>query len=99
MKGVMMPTLQVRDLEQDLYDRLAAVAKQERRSIAQQTIVFIERGLDGHTRKKPQCMIDEEERIAKRQEFFKKLSEKSPIIFDDDFPSDAELVREDRDSR
>lgn len=94
-----MPTLQVRGLEQDLYDRLCAVAKSEHRSIAQQTVVFIEQGLDAHMRRKPQWKIDEEERIAKRQEFFKKLSEKPPIIFDDDFPSTADLVREDRDNR
>lgn len=94
-----MPTLQVRDLEQDLYDRLCEAAKRERRSIAQQTVVFIEQGLNGQMQRKPEWMIREEERIAKRQEFFKRLSEKPPIIFDDDFPTDAELVREDRDNR
>ena len=94
-----MPTLQVRDLEQDLYDRLCEAAKRERRSIAQQTVVFIEQGLNGQMQRKPEWKIREEERIAKRQEFFKRLSEKPPIIFDDDFPTDAELVREDRDNR
>ena len=94
-----MPTLQVRDLEQDLYDRLAAYAKQERRSIAQQTVVFIEQGLDGEMRRKPQWKIREEERIAKRREFLQSLSERPPHIVPDDFPSTAELVREDRDNR
>lgn len=94
-----MPTLQVRDLEQDLYDRLCAVAKSEHRSIAQQTVVFIEQGLDGHMHRKPQWKIDEEERIAKRRELLKSIAERPPHVVSDDFPSTAELVREDRDAR
>ena len=94
-----MPTLQVRDLEQDLYDRLCAVAKREHRSIAQQTVVFIEQGLDGHMRTKPQWKIDEEERIAQRRELLQSLCKRPLCVDPDGFPSAAELVREDRDNR
>ena len=94
-----MPTLQVRDLEQDLYDRLCAVAKREHRSIAQQTVVFIEQGLDGHMRKNPQWKIAKEERIAERRTLLKSIAERPSHTVPADFPSTAELVREDRDSR
>ncbi|NUQ22484.1 MAG: hypothetical protein HUU34_00910 [Saprospiraceae bacterium] len=40
-----MPTLQVRNLPQKLYDKLVAVAKTERRSLSQQTIIMLEEAL------------------------------------------------------
>ncbi len=40
-----MPTLQVRDLPEDVYNRLSMIAKEENRSIAQQTIVLLKEGL------------------------------------------------------
>jgi hypothetical protein len=40
-----MPTLQVRDIPEDIYQRLSQVAKQENRSITQQTIVILQEGL------------------------------------------------------
>jgi hypothetical protein len=40
-----MPTLQVRDIPEDIYQRLSQVAKQENRSITQQTIVLLQEGL------------------------------------------------------
>lgn len=41
-----MPPLQVRDLPQDIYERLCRCAERERRSLAQQTTWIIERFLD-----------------------------------------------------
>jgi hypothetical protein len=40
-----MPLLQVRDCPEDIYKKIALVAKSENRSIAQQVIVLLEKGL------------------------------------------------------
>jgi hypothetical protein len=40
-----MPLLQVRDCPEDVYKKIALVAKSENRSIAQQVIVLLEKGL------------------------------------------------------
>jgi hypothetical protein len=41
-----MPLLQVRDFPDDLYEKLSFIAREEHRTIAQQTIVFIQQGLE-----------------------------------------------------
>ena len=43
--GGIMPLLQVRDFPADIYDEIAFEAKRQNRSIAQQTIVLIKKGL------------------------------------------------------
>jgi hypothetical protein len=40
-----MPLLQVRDFPDDIYEEIAFAAHKERRTIAQQTIVLIQKGL------------------------------------------------------
>ena len=45
MHNACMPSLQIRNLPEDLYDRLNANAKRERRSLAQQAIVLLDRAL------------------------------------------------------
>ena len=40
-----MPLLQVRDFPQDIYDEIKFVAKQQNRTIAQQTVFLIKKGL------------------------------------------------------
>jgi hypothetical protein len=40
-----MPLLQVRDFPADIYDEISYEAKQQNRTIAQQTIVLIKKGL------------------------------------------------------
>ena len=40
-----MPLLQVRDFPADIYDEISFEAKQQNRTIAQQTIVLIKKGL------------------------------------------------------
>lgn len=47
-----MPTLQVRDLPEDVYIRLSMIAKEENRSIAQQTVVLLKESLGLHTNNK-----------------------------------------------
>jgi hypothetical protein len=80
-----MPLLQVRDIPEDLYDELARVAKQDNRSIAQETIVLLKSALNlNHTRI--------QHRLGVLQEI-KALN----IDSDDKFPDPASLIREDRD--
>ena len=43
-----MPTLQVRDLPEDIYVKLSMIANEENRSIAQQTIVLLRESLGLH---------------------------------------------------
>jgi hypothetical protein len=41
-----MPTLQVRDVPEHIYRRLAELAENERRSLAQQAVAVLAKGLD-----------------------------------------------------
>jgi plasmid stability protein len=82
---VFMPTLQVRELPEDVYYRLQRKAQQEHRSIAQETIVLLRRALDAsetHRSRRSEAL----NRIAQRQ---------IPQV--PEFPSSEEVVREDRD--
>ncbi|MCK5155067.1 MAG: hypothetical protein KAQ69_01460 [Spirochaetales bacterium] len=47
-----MPTLQVRDLPEDVYVKLSMIANEENRSIAQQTIVLLKESLGLHINNK-----------------------------------------------
>ena len=46
MKYEVMPTLQVRDLPEHIYEALKKAARDERRSLSQQAIVALELGLN-----------------------------------------------------
>lgn len=102
-----MPALQVRDLPQDLYDKLKARAEREHRSLAQETIVAIERHVDSATRPDEMParfrLVDEEAerqaRIARRRRVLEEIAAMPPSIVPDDFPSPAELIREGRRER
>ena len=76
-----MPTLQVRDLPKELYDKLVASASAERRSIAQQAIVLLERALQM------------EEFKLRRAEVLNRLMSRPKLPEFDP----ATLIREDRD--
>ncbi|MBR0319123.1 MAG: hypothetical protein IJQ86_07550 [Spirochaetia bacterium] len=41
-----MPSLQIRNLNQDMYDAIVALAKEENRSIAQQSVVLLRSALN-----------------------------------------------------
>ncbi|MCB0629271.1 MAG: hypothetical protein KDD15_06060 [Lewinella sp.] len=45
MQKVSMPTLQVRNIPQELYDRIKQSAESERRSLSQQTIILLDEAL------------------------------------------------------
>lgn len=104
-----MPALQVRDLPQDLYERLKERAELEHRSLAQETIVAIESYVGRSERAR--CantapafrLVDVEAerqaRIARRRRVLEQIASMPPSVVPDDFPSPAELIREDRDAR
>lgn len=80
-----MPLLQVRDMPEDLYEKLAFIAKAENRSIAQETIVLLRQALNLT-----------QERMARRKQVLEEIS-KLKLNKTDQFPDPADLIREDRD--
>ena len=79
-----MTTLQVREVPTAVYGALTEASKREHRSLAQQTLVTLERGL-GMT----------EDPVKRRGRILQQISESAPP-HGDAFPDPAELVREDR---
>jgi plasmid stability protein len=80
-----MPLLQVRDIPEDLYDKLSRVAEADNRSIAQETIVLLKKALNY-----------KEGRIARRKRILEEIKN-NRIENVDSFPDPADLIREDRD--
>jgi len=80
-----MPLLQVRDCPKDVYKRIAIVAKRQNRTIAQQTIVLLEKGLG-----------QERSNIARREELLEKIEGRF-ISHKAKEPNAVALIREDRD--
>jgi len=80
-----MPLLQVRDIPENLYEKLARTAEADNRSIAQETIVLLKKALNL-----------KEERISRRKKLFEEIKQ-NKILNVDNFPSAADLIREDRD--
>jgi len=79
-----MPTLQVRDLPEDVYIKLNMIANEENRSISQQTIVLLRESLGLHINNK-----------LRRKALLETIDEKKyPETGDID---QVELIREDRD--
>ena len=78
-----MPTLQVRDLPEDVYIKLNMVANEENRSIAQQTVMLLKESLGLHSNNK-----------LRRKALLDKLSKKKyPNTDNIDV---VELIRKDR---
>ena len=80
-----MALLQVRGFPDDVYDSLSTLARKEQRSVSQQTIVLIRTALG-----------EQEQRKKQRQALLEGLLEEPPVLTGD-YPSPADLVREDRD--
>jgi plasmid stability protein len=87
MQEKCMPTLQVRDLPQELYNKLSYLAEKEHRSLAQETIVLLKEGVE---RK-----LNNRDRRRKLIASFNGLGITNPAKL----PSPADLVREDRETR
>ena len=80
-----MPALQIRNLDQGIYDSIVVLAKEENRSIAQQTTVLLRSALK----------IDAKElQLRNALKTIKRIQIKEPHHR---FPSSEELIREDRD--
>lgn len=80
-----MPTLQVRELPEDVYYRLQERARREHRSIAQETVVLLRKALD-----------DAEVQRDRRSRALERISRQRPPQVEG-FPASDEVVREDRD--
>ena len=81
-----MAILQVRDVPEDLYESLSLVAKQENRSISQETIVLLRNALQL-----------KEERISRRRLLLSNISDFNNSQNSNNLPDPVELIREDRD--
>lgn len=80
-----MALLQVRDVPDELYEKLAQVAEAEHRSISQETIVLLKKALEF-----------QQERVSRRKAVLAKIkATKLPNAAE--FADPAVLVREDRD--
>lgn len=80
-----MPLLQVRDCPEDIYNRITSVAKRQKRTIAQQTIVLLEKGLG-----------QEEPNIERRRRLIERINAREIPQGLKDIDAVA-LLREDRD--
>lgn len=78
-----MPTLQVRDLPEDIYLQLNYLAEKEHRSITQEAIVLLKEGIDSKIGNK-----DRRRKVLERISALKLNGE--------DFPDPVALIREDR---
>ncbi len=79
-----MPLLQVRECPEDIYKKISLVAKRQNRSIAQQIIVLLEKGLG-----------QDQSNIERRKQLLNKIEKR--IISEEVKKIDAvALVREDR---
>jgi plasmid stability protein len=78
-----MPTLQVRDLPEDIYTQIKYLAEKEHRSLAQETIVLLQEGIT--------------KRLQNKERRRKLLEEISNLDIDGNkYPDPVELIREDR---
>jgi len=81
-----MPSLQVRDLPEHLYQEIVQLAEADRRSITQETIVLLEKALN-----------IEKENKKRRQQLLKKIQkETSQEQKNIEILDPVKLVREDR---
>jgi plasmid stability protein len=104
-----MASLQVRDFPAGLYEQLKARAKQEHRSVSQQTIIAIREHVAeaaARTRpislspvRKPWMDEDAQSRIERRKKLFAEIHAIPKVELPPDFPSIVEIVHEGRDER
>ncbi len=80
-----MTSLQVRDLPERIYLKLQDEANKEHRSLAQQAIATLAKGLDLEVNPK-----------RRREDLLKKLSKEPIIDIESRLPDPVQLIREDR---
>jgi len=79
-----MPLLQVRDCPEDIYKKISIYAKRQNRTIAQQILIILEKGLN-----------QEQSNIERRNQLIEKI-EKREISRKVSTIDDVALIREDR---
>ncbi|MBN1904358.1 MAG: hypothetical protein JW927_04605 [Deltaproteobacteria bacterium] len=79
-----MPLLQVRECPEDIYKKIALVAKKQNRTIAQQVVVLLEKGLG-----------QEQSNIERRKQLLVKIGSRK-ILDDAKLIDEIKLIREDR---
>lgn len=79
-----MPLLQVRDMPEDLYEKLSQVAEQDNRSITQETIVLLKKALNY-----------KESRVSRRKRILSEIRN-NKLKDSNTLPDPAILIREDR---
>ena len=80
-----MPSLQVRELPETLFIKLSQAAKRDHRSLAQEAVAILEKGLDVENSPK-----------ERRQELLAAIKSYQPAIDTKNLQSPVELLREDR---
>lgn len=81
-----MAILQVRDVPDELYENLSAIAKIENRSISQETIFLLKNALKLKS-----------ERLARRKSILSEIDLLNLPTKSIEIPNPADLIREDRD--
>jgi len=81
-----MPTLQVRDLPDYIYQQIVELAETERRSITQETIILLEKALEIEKQNKYQ-----------RKKLLENIVKETESEYNLDLPDPVKLIREDRD--
>ena len=81
-----MPSIQVRDLPEQIYRKLQINAQKDHRSLSQQAIVTLKKGLD----------IDENPK-ERRRILVDQILSRRVLIDSDKLDDPANLIREDRD--
>ena len=102
-----MPALQIRDVPEDVYQDLVALAKKEHRSINQQALFMLREKLYPqlylHRQDVMQSYSDnqvsETQYKARIGELRRKYSSRPQRSWPKDVPTPTEMIREDRDSR
>lgn len=103
-----MPPLQVKDFPADVYERLRQCAREENRSISQQTLTIIEDYLNmrdggadlprsGHIPASSSCEVKEKIDYRERRREIIERIEKHLLPGTNVLPSSSELVRQIRD--
>ena len=81
-----MPTLQVRDLPEHIYEQIVELAETDRRSITQETIILLEKALESEKQNK-----------NNRKKLLDHIVEETQSEnISDDIPDPVPLIREDR---
>ena len=87
MKGgaLLMPSLQVRDLPEHIYQQIVQLADAERRSITQETIILLEKALQAEKQNK-----------QRRKQLFNRIIQETDNRQNESVLDPVQLIREDR---